>query len=186
MNSGYALPETYPFRDRILHEWRVAHYVELPPALDYLEGIRRYGLCCERTKADRGRVITTNKKSLMEGWARDNGHGGYFLGLRADESLGRRAAMRVGSPVAQVRGLWRICPLAWMRHDEVWAILDHYKVPYNPLYDHGGVLPRDQIRNTGWLTTEGADRGRLVWLRRYYPDLFNRLAAEFPEVRSYV
>jgi hypothetical protein len=28
--------------------------------------------------------------------------------------------------------------------------------------------------------------GRLVWLKYYYPSLFNRFAAEFPEVRAYV
>ena len=61
-----------------------------------------------------------------------------------------------------------------------------YDIPYPKLYDNIGLLPREEIRNGGWLTTDGAHMGRVQWLRRYYPEQYQVLAQKYPEVKNYV
>lgn len=78
------------------------------------------------------------------------------------------------------------CPLAWWTARDVWAYLVSRSVPWHPIYDYEDCgLTREKNRNTGWLSTDGASEGRLIWLRRHFPEQWERLATEFPDVRRF-
>lgn len=105
------------------------------------------------------------------------------MGLRADESKGRRAGFRARGTTYQLqRGLWVTCPLAWWSALDVWAYLVSRGVPWHPLYDaetHG--MRREELRNAGWLTVR--DEARVAWLRVHYPEQYQALEQAFPQVR---
>jgi phosphoadenosine phosphosulfate reductase len=93
---------------------------------------------------------------------------------------------------AETRGLWACYPLAWWSARDVWAYLVQHDLPYNELYDidpRGREVARNGAMFGGTQQTyagQPAYMGRLAYIKRIYPDWFNRFAAEFPEVRCYV
>ncbi len=178
VDSGYCLPDTYAIRDRLVDEWGL-NYEEVPAAVDYLDVVKDWGLSdITRRGQDQQKVVALLKKDPMVAWAHEHGYTGLFWGLRADESARRRATSRVHGPLfhAKHADLWRCAPLAWLTGHELWYLIDSLEIPYNTLYDKTLLQPRELIRNSGWLTTDGArTKGRIVWLRHYYPDLYRRL-----------
>lgn len=187
MDSGYAFPETYQLRDRLLAEWNIQNYIEIPPNIDYFDLCQIYGLPgIDRTDATQKKVVDLLKKNKANSWAQGHGYDGHFWGLRADESRGRRVLLRKNGLLYQGKtGLWRCSPIGWLSTREVWDIIFEQEIPYSGIYDRTQLIPREKIRNSGWLTTDGAADGRIVWLKRHYPELYFRLVAEFPQVKSY-
>ena len=115
---------------------------------------------------------------------------GAFIGLRNEESYGRQK-------LAQVRGqlfwqkrdsLWECLPVAHLTYHDVWAYIVSNDVDYCAVYDKQmelGIPPED-CRLSYWAGETKRRWGRWAILKRGWPDLFNRFAAEFPEVRAYV
>jgi 3'-phosphoadenosine 5'-phosphosulfate sulfotransferase (PAPS reductase)/FAD synthetase len=106
-------------------------------------------------------------------------HDLLFMGLRAEESKGRRVSRRV-------RGLWypvksgriHCCPLGDWRGIDVYAYLLSRGIELLPLYQCIGLMHRDRpwmIRKSWWTPGTYAKDGGIVWLRRYYPSLYRRL-----------
>ena len=123
----------------------------------------------------------------MDSEAIRRGFDGAFIGVRREESNNRQRlfAMRGVLYYADTRKLWACYPLAHWTARDVWAYTVIHKLPYNELYD---LAPegRERARNGAMFGTRSARYGRLKFLQQVYPDWFNRFAAEFPEVRSYV
>jgi hypothetical protein len=57
---------------------------------------------------------------------------------------------------------------------------------YNEIYDKMDMLPERERRVSYWAGESNRQGGRWVWLAKMHPELFNRLAAEFNEVRVFV
>ena len=112
-----------------------------------------------------------------------------FIGLRSQESAGRRMNHRTHGWLyyAKYAHAWHCTPLFDWTHDDVWAYIASRELDYNTAYDvmtEAGI-PRAQQRVSIVLGSVGANLGRLAWLRRIAPGLWNRLAAEFPKIRQY-
>ncbi len=112
------------------------------------------------------------------------------MGLRGQESAGRRISARRNGVLYQVRstGLWHLCPLADWSGNDVWAYIASRGLRYNPAYDRMAELgvPRRQWR-VGMLLgmTKPGLQERYGWLRQAYPELFYRLAQDFPKILGY-
>lgn len=178
-----ALPDTYAIRDQLLGEWDLrGQYTELAAEWDWRRQIEVLGLSdITRTKSSKA-VIPLVKGHQAERWAQEQGHDGRFWGLRADESATRRRLFRARGALYQARGQWVCSPLAWLTGHELWYLIDSLGIPYCAIYDKTLLEPRETIRNGGWACTDGALKGRVVWLRYYYPDLYERLREIAPEV----
>ncbi len=184
--SAYRMPGWEHVRDHfaartIVHE--IAPSRTLAEMIAWCEAI---GLPHERTRSTQAAAVVALKKDPGRTWVRENGYNVQFLGLRAVESKGRKARLRRGTIYDVDRGAVAIaCPLAWWDARDVWAWIVHRGLPYHQMYDcetHG--LTRETIRNTGWLSTDGAQDGRVAWLRAHYPDQYRLLEREFPRVGS--
>lgn len=107
--------------------------------------------------------------------------------MRKEESNDRRYLLDTKSPVfyAKQAELWRCAPLANWVWEDIWAYIFVNNIPYSGIYDNTMLCDPRQIRNTSYITTDGAAQGRVAWLKYYYPAEFNRLAARFPEIRRY-
>ena len=186
INGGCGYPETYALRDRLVPEWDL-NYIEINSQTEHwADYLRRRGLGVDLDPAKGTRIAKT---SWAVKFARANEHDGVIMGLRAEESGRRKIALLRGGVLYRVKAdrLWHCCPLAWWSVRDVWAYIVEHDLPYNGLYDHcDAVFPRESLRGGAWTSTLGANyNGRLVWLRKYYPDLWARFAAEFPEIRQY-
>jgi len=123
-------------------------------------------------------------------YAQQQGYGLVFLGLRQEESVARRLHLRrFGSLFrAEVDSMWHCSPIHNWTWQDVWAFIVSNELDYNKAYDKLealGVSPKHQ--RVGPLAVERVlGRGQLAILKRGWPCLFNRFAAEFPEARGYV
>lgn len=110
------------------------------------------------------------------------------MGLRGEESAGRwmNAAAR-GELYQGSDRTWYLCPLAYWTVDDVWAYISHHQLKYNAAYDALDAcgVPRGQQRIATILGDRAAQYGKYALLKRIELETFNRLAAEFPELRSY-
>lgn len=104
--------------------------------------------------------------------------GRHILGIRADESLGRKRRFQrwgLTSP--------KTCaPLGYWRVEDIFAYLAVMELPAHPAYGclGGGRWKRDRIRVAEIGDTHGRGGGRLEWEREYYPDVLRRnLAGRF-------
>jgi len=154
---------------------------------DYVRWCHDVGLPHERDRNAQQKVVTEIKRDRAREWLDES----YFvvecLGLRIEEKGPRARMLKAKGPLFRMAsGRWRCCPIAYWTGRDVWAYLLACGIPYNHrLYDaetHGQT--RESIRNTGWLSTDGAHDGRIAWLRQHFPDQYRILATEFPQVRS--
>lgn len=163
---------------------------ELPPLNsleESVEWLKIVGLPHERERGAHQRIIQTRKRDRGEDWATDHGYAVTVLGMRAEESVVRRRLFaRRGLTYQRASGHWASNPLGWWKVQDVWAYLVSRGVPWHPLYDaetHG--YTRERLRNGGWLYTDGAPDGWVVWLRHHYPEQYRALVTAFPRMRQH-
>jgi 3'-phosphoadenosine 5'-phosphosulfate sulfotransferase (PAPS reductase)/FAD synthetase len=186
----HEIPGQKEFREKVLKEWNIKDYREVGGGTleEHLAFYHEHGLAGITEGKDHEKNVSRIKKSVLADYATANGFDGFFWGLRADEAIKRRWLLGKRGTLfqAQVDNQFRCSPLAWWTGKDIWAYIDATQIPYNPVYDNTLFEPREKIRNIGWLSTDGAERGRIVFLKYYYPELYQRLESEFPEVKNYV
>jgi len=144
-----------------------------------LETFRKHGLDNPRLEDITMKTTVYNpiKKLLAE-----NNYDCVFLGLRAGESKCRsKLLMSRGRLFENKRdGIIECLPVGWWTERDVWAYIHTNNLMYNKAYDKGVE------RVSYWAGETRKRKGRWVTLKQYWPQLYNRFAAEFPEVRNYV
>lgn len=188
INSQYCFPDTYKVRDEFVKRFNI-NLFELVQEHDYLDIINQYGLPDDRSKAQQKKVVELLKKDTANMWAKKNGFDGHFWGLRKEESIGRKILLNTKGTLflAKMAGLWRCSPLANWSYEDIWVYILTNDVPYSGIYAKDKFCDPKQIRNSSWVTTDGAAlNGRVLWLKYYYPELFTKLARKVPKVKEYV
>lgn len=187
--SPHELPGWEPIQDYFQGLGCRLHSLPALPLPEYLEWLQSVQLSHMRTEAQQQNAVQHLKKDKGEDWALSNGFTCTALGLRLDESKGKRGKLiqTRGLLYRRNSGLWHCNPLGYWSHRDVWAYLFSRNVPYHPLYDHETHgFNREELRNSGWLTTDGISRtGRMPWLRQHYRDQYNALIEHFPEVQQF-
>jgi len=118
-----------------------------------------------------------------QGWT------GQFLGLRIEEShqrvmvLGHRGDLYYAS----TRKNWTACPLYRWSGRDIWAYLVSRGLPWSSIYDAPGQN-RERLRNdVVFLAGSGSIRhGQFAFWAKYFPELFEKLAYEWPEIKNYI
>lgn len=108
------------------------------------------------------------------------------IGLRAEESKGRRMNARVRGELYQAKDrTWHLCPIAFWSTDDVWAYVASRGLAYNSAYDRMTEMgiPRERQRLGALLGAKGEGSGSFAVLRRIEPETFYELAREFPSIR---
>lgn len=125
---------------------------------------------------------------LLKRHRKESGYDAVILGLRAGESRARKMNRRSHgwTPTRESDGLTIASPLADWEDIDVHAYLASRDVPLMPLYlcvDVG--MDALRIRKS-WFVAGGfaaSIGGHYAWLRRWWPDLWERIADLDPEVR---
>jgi len=109
-----------------------------------------------------------------------------LLGLRAEESRGRRAnRMFRGHLYQKQDGELIGQPLCDWRGIDVYAYLFSHDVELLPVYRCVRMVERpDQIRKSWWVPGCHGALGSTVWLKVYYPSLYQQLLKVYPELSS--
>ena len=188
-DSGYLLPEAYETRYLLRKRYNL-NLTVVEQDVDYLEIMKLYGLQgINRTPADHDKVMKLLKKDKLPAVYQALGLKGIFWGLRKEESHGRQMLLtHRGTIYTNKRnGMQFASPLAFFKADDIWAYIVSNELPYPAFYDYQDCgMTRAWIRNSSWVTTDGAERGQIVWLKKHYPDLYLQLAEMFPVVTQYV
>jgi phosphoadenosine phosphosulfate reductase len=149
---------------------------------DYISWLQTHGLHYERER--QCNLGKTSKRDELVEWVRKHGYSLQILGMRAQESKGRRSCFRARGLTYQAHGLTVCNPIGWWSNKDVWAYLVSREIPWHPLYDcetHGET--RETLRNGGWLSVHGCNDARGPWLRAHFPDEWRRLIDAFPRMR---
>lgn len=100
------------------------------------------------------------------------GYNAVFVGLRAEEAIGRRNRIRAGRSITCHREYW---PLQNWRWQDVWAYITANTVPYLSYYDlYAPVVGYNRLRFSGFFGAKflsqfgkGNLDGVLMWRERY-------------------
>ena len=70
----------------------------------------------------------------------------------------------------------------------MWSYIHRHGLPVNPVYEKLRRLgaPESALRVTAMIDANGLEHGRVTWLRRGWPELFNELALVLPRMREFV
>jgi 3'-phosphoadenosine 5'-phosphosulfate sulfotransferase (PAPS reductase)/FAD synthetase len=121
----------------------------------------------ESEKAYQARIHASMFAPIAE-HARAHGLTCRAMGLRADESRGRRMSIAVrGMSYAYKDGTRAILPLARWSEMDIWAYLVAHEVPWLDIYDIIGPHARN-----GLIGRSGENFGRVAYLRQYFPDVW--------------
>lgn len=113
----------------------------------------------------------------------------FFIGMCKDESRRRKITLSQKGVIyeTQTRQGLTCCPLANWTGTDIWAYIVSQGLPYLSVYDLPH-WPREKIRNelTVIYCPDLVLRGEFLQYRMAYPDLFQKLCHEFPEIRQYI
>jgi len=126
--------------------------------------------------------------ALLKEYQAQNNIKGVFLGLRAEESNGRAWNAKKNGHI-YYNQTWQhmVCqPLAWWTTADVFAYLFSNDIPILDVYFKNQYAEPEQIRKAWILPSSRAAQGQAVWLKHYYPDIFNKLAAKQASIRCFV
>ncbi|MEA3323706.1 MAG: phosphoadenosine phosphosulfate reductase family protein, partial [Euryarchaeota archaeon] len=110
------------------------------------------------------------------------------MGLRADESHDRKLNFLTrGFVYKKADGLTAAQPIADWSAKDVWAYITANGLPYNPIYDKTRFEERNKLRVApfglgGWHVSLGS----YVFMKYYYPGLWNRFCEKNPLARKYI
>lgn len=152
----------------------------------FLDTLARYGFDAG-PNLERATMQSTVWKPIKRLIA-EYGFDGVAYGLRAEESRQRRLHVYSRGPIFQYRrdGLWACQPIWNWSYLDVWSYIVTHDLPYCHTYNRMWDMPIEDQRLSYWAGETKRRWGRWAWLKRNYPDLFNRFAERFPEVRCYV
>ena len=133
------------------------------------------------------KIITKQLKETLRKAGED--YDGFFWGLRAQESKGRRRfALCHGDIFERKDGKATCSPVLFWSARDIWGYIVGVDTPYNPYYDLVSLKPfdREETRYSNWAGICSLSQGRHSDIKRVFPSFFAQLAAIEPKVRTYV
>ncbi|MDJ0420783.1 phosphoadenosine phosphosulfate reductase domain-containing protein [Rhodococcus opacus] len=188
-DSGLDYPETYDYLTELAHTWRLdLHRIPTdPPLLQVLADSGHWNHCAPvGAPVDLHKVLITAPARRAHALLGP----GELWGVRADESAARRHLYtrdgRRDGIISRADGTTAYGPIWNWTTTDVWAHIARHRLPVNPVYAKLRELgvPEQQHRLSHLIDGGHLDRGRVTWLRRGWPALFEQLADTLPRLRQ--
>lgn len=114
---------------------------------------------------------------------------GVFLGIRKDESEGRRNSLKFHHTYGMPRycykyknkNIVRMCPVADWNFKDIGAYLVTHEIPVLDWYENMGFEARTATRING----RAIENGNIKWLHIHNPSGYYKLIQRFPELKIY-
>ena len=210
-DSGLEYPQTYTYLEQLTDRWRI-NLVVIPATPSLLEILVAGGRWDHHAPAEPGSV---NLHEILIAAPAAAAHArfgpGELWGVRSGESNGRRTAYaqalkqagcnclppcataearraRHGGVIARVDGTVAYSPIWDWPTPAVWEHLACHHLKVNPAYEILRRIgaPEESLRISHLLDATRLEEGRITWLRRGWPDLFDELATLLPCLREYI
>lgn len=181
--EGGDLPDTYKLIDYYKKE-RNMNLIHLKTPHSLFELFNMYPIDEIASK----RLITKQLKETFNKYTKKSNTDGIIWGLRAEESKGRRHyAMTYGAIRKDKNGVLWCSPVLYWKSYEIWAYIFTNALKYLNYYDitSENDFDRQNKRYSNWVGDHGISEGRIWVIKRYYPELFQKLIAKFPIFKSY-
>jgi len=187
-DSGVELPECAGIIEKTTREFNLNLSV-LRSDKSILDIYEKKGAFYKAGKANFA-FSATMLKAITE-WAKQENLEVAFIGLRKEESVSRRIMLgKYGDYFyAKTNAIHECFPLAeWSGSDVFAYIFSNNLEPYlHPAYYKDALVDNpEKIRISWTCDPTAAVRGCFLWLRMYYPDIFNALSCRFKEINGYV
>lgn len=208
-DSGLEFPETYTYLDQLADRWRL-NLTVIPARVSALHVLAASGAWDHHAPA--APVPNLHHALITEpaGRAHNQFGPGELWGVRAQESRGRAAAYanalraasctcparcppqefraQHGGQIARTDHTVAYGPVWDWRTAEIWGHISRHQLPVNPVYAKLARLgaPEHALRVSTMIEANRLEVGRITWLCRGWPTLFNELATLIPRLREYV
>lgn len=207
-DSGLEFPETYRYLDDLQQRWRLNLQV-LPAQTPLIEILVTDG-SWDHKAAEYPSPDIFDALIGQPSRSAHQAHGpGELWGVRAAESPGRRAAYATalsstpccsccttdlnrrslhGGVIRRKDGTVAFGPIWDWTDDQVWAHIARHDLPLNPVYAklrRLGADPRS-LRISHLVDADHLEHGRICWLKRGWPDLYERLHQALPRIDEYL
>ncbi|KXZ40025.1 Phosphoadenosine phosphosulfate reductase family protein [Alkalithermobacter thermoalcaliphilus JW-YL-7 = DSM 7308] len=187
-DSGVELPESYIQIQKIKETWGINLHVIKSPVntLDVYK--RKKGIFIGAAED-----IAFNEVMGMpiKKWSKNNGNDLAFIGLRKEESKKRRIMLCKNGKYFYCKSfdIYECFPLADWKKEDVWAyIFSNYPLEnlIHPAYFKDRLVKDPGDIRVSWYCDPTAARfGYFLWIKIYYPDLYNQLTHIFPEIKTF-
>jgi phosphoadenosine phosphosulfate reductase len=113
------------------------------------------------------------------------------IGTRKEESHGRKYFLGKLHNTGYLHCVddepfYNYYPLANWTGEDIWAYTYKHELPYHPVYNKlAFVKDRERQRVAHYLVGHAFERSHGVFLKKYYPEIWNRIRAEFPQLGKY-
>lgn len=211
-DSGLEFPETYTYLSDLADRWRLNLHVVTPThtTLEILAATTAWDhhAAASKPAPDLHKVLISDPAAR----AHTLYGPGEIWGVRAEESRGRAAAYanalraeqatscrgccstlqdrraRHGGLIRRVDGTTALGPVWDWKTDEIWGHIARHRLPPNPVYAKLRRLgaPEHFLRVSHMLDAARLEEGRVTWLRRGWPAIFEDLAAVLPRIREFL
>jgi len=123
--------------------------------------------------------------SVIEKYQKENNINTIFLGLRSEESFSRKInRISHGWKYKKKNGTIILQPICDLLDIDVYSYLFEKGIDFFHIYKcvrlHDSPF---KIRKSWWIPGRSASKGQTIWLRTYYPSLFNKLTMIWPKSR---
>lgn len=128
---------------------------------------------------------------IVDARARALGNPGVYLGLRGEESHGRKMNLATHGLLYRRKNNghpeWTAQPLGRWSGMDVWAYLASHDIEPHSVYRCVALHHRNEpwrVRKSWWVPGTEARYGFAVWLRYYWPSLYARLIELMPDAKG--
>lgn len=113
---------------------------------------------------------------------------GRIWGLRSEESKGRSMLLNSrNGEFLSAKGEYITAPIWNWSSPQVFAYLDKHQIPHNPLYAKMRALGVEEkgLRVGTIVDGSNLDYGRITWLKRGWPEIYDRLRIALPRLEEF-
>jgi len=186
-DSGVELPESHDIMKKAEQYFKITIHIVISP-VDVLKIYKKKGVFAEGANKDYAWTPAMMNPIMV--WAQKHKRDVAFIGLRKQESRPRKILLlkRGKYFYAKTKHIHEAFPLADWTAQDVFAFIVSRGLEclLHPAYSKTRfVQSPEDIRVSWYCDPSMIKKGYFVWLRYYYPILFQSLRKQFPEVCSY-
>lgn len=179
----------YPGEEQYVLELAEAFGIQttiVHPPFSLQEWIRTHAINIDAGNDMHSRSAALSKDafySVIEKFRVERNVDGIFLGLRKYESVHRMKNRTKRSPIyRKMDGQWVCQPICDWEGLDVYAYLLCREIPLFDVYRCLRFAEKPwEVRKSWWLPGKSATKNQTVWLKAYYPSLYQRMLEIFPQ-----